>query len=98
MPDNLTDQYPAIPMTGTLECSVTGTATNFSDIPISSIQLIAHPSNSGVAWVVSAQGSLGYPLKANQAGLYLDAISSLRQLSIYFEVASDKICYITQNV
>jgi hypothetical protein len=90
------DQAKAVPMTGQVVGTVTGTLTAFGALPITSVQLIAHPSNGGVSWVISKNGAIGYPLKKDQAGVYLDAISDLSDLQGWFETANDKICWLAQ--
>jgi hypothetical protein len=94
MPYSYVDGQPTIPISGQVLGTATGTFIPFSSLPCTSIHLIAHPSNSGIAWIISQNGAIGYPLKANQPGLYLDSVSDMGTLRGWFETAGDKICYL----
>lgn len=101
MGDRRSDPYPNFPISGQLEGLASGTIYNFPDEPCTRVLLIAHPDNSGIAWVGNVTGTVrsdtGYPLAALGPALPLEGLANINLLVANFDVANDRICWILQR-
>lgn len=80
--------------TGYVNGNVTGTLINFPYSTLSDVYLRPHPSNRGLAFIISNPGSIGYPMPSGSGELFLEKVEDLSSLKGWFEVADDKICYL----
>ena len=101
MGDKKHDPYPNFPISGQLEGLVSGTVYGFPDEECTRVLLIAHPDNSGTAWVGNVTGTVGnadgYPLSALGPAMPMEGLRNLELLVANFDVANDRICWILQR-
>lgn len=95
------DPYANFPISGQLEGLVSGTVYGFPDEECTRVLLIAHPDNTGTAWVGNVTGTVsglnGYPLSSFGSALPLEGLRNLELLVASFDVANDRICWILQR-
>lgn len=80
--------------TGYIGGSNTGTFVNFpASYTTVDLYVSPHPENRGNSYIISQNGSIGWPLVSGSDPLVLTNVDNVGKLRGWFEVLGDKLSY-----